>query len=100
MTDDDGREMKLVDAPPDLPSGLLLKACQELHQGHSPFTMVMAIGCYKLVDPRTGTQYPQIAVASHLRKDMPEELARLADKLRQVVADLDAILATQGQPAS
>jgi hypothetical protein len=96
---DDGREMKLVAAPPDLPSAMLLTACQQLHQGDSPFTAVMVIGCYNLIDPR-GTQYPQIAIASHLRKDMPEEIRRLADKLRQVVADLDAISVTQGQPES
>ena len=97
---DDGREMKTLAAAPDLPSALLQKAAHDLHDGHSPFSMVMVIGCYTVVHAGTGARYPQVAVAAKLRKDMPEEIALLAAKLRQVLADLDAIVATQGQAPS
>lgn len=97
---DDGREMKVVSVPPDQPSAWLMDVCRKLHEGHSPFSMVMVIGCYTMMDPRTGDEYPQVAVASHLRKDQPEDIARLAGKLRQVLADLDRIVASAKQPAS
>ncbi len=98
--DDDGREMKLVNAPPDAPTALLQKACHALHDGDSVFSMVLAIGCYTVRNPSTGAEYPQVAAASCLNNEKPEALALLASKLRTVLGDLDRLVATSKQTPS
>jgi len=92
--------MVLVQTAPDFPSGLLQKTSKELWEGDSPFSSVLVVGAYTMVDPRTEREFPQIAVASQLAKGKPDELARLADKLRQVAGDLDTIAATERQVKS
>lgn len=97
---DDGWSMKTYAKAQDGPTAQLQAACDGLHDGDSYFTSVMALGTYDALNTQTGEQRTLVAVAAKLNKDKPEATAVLARRLREVVADLDAVATAAGQRES
>lgn len=100
MTDDDGWRMRTYAKAKDAPTQQLQEACDQLHDGQSYFTNVIVIGTYTAMHPTTGETRTQVAVAAKVRNDMPADISALARRLREVVADLEAVSATLGQAES
>lgn len=97
---DDGWRMQTYAEAKDIPTAQLQRACAELHEGDSFFTNVMALGSYNALNMSTGEQRVQVGVAARLNREHPAGVAALAQRLREVLADLDGIAATVRQPQS
>jgi hypothetical protein len=77
----------------DMIAEMLREANAELFMGHSPFTSLLFVGAYTAIDPVTYQHFKRTAAALNTRRDMPESLERLADRLRSVLADIEAQVA-------
>lgn len=78
-------------------ASILKEANDELFMGQSPFTSLLFVSSYTAIDPVTGQRFPRTAAALNTRKDMPESLERLARRLRDVLADVEAQIAARAR---
>lgn len=97
---DDGWRLKTYAKAQDAPTAQLQRACDQLHDGESYFTNVMALGTYDALNMSTGEQRIQVGVAAKINREDAKAVAELARRLREVVADLEAVAVTTGQRES
>lgn len=84
--------------PPDAACVEMQEACDELFfgvEGFSYFSAVLIVGCYGAEEPQSGVQHPVSTACLRTRIDRPSSAAKLLERLREVVSDLETQVAAE-----